>query len=173
LFEVELFQKTVPNKKRSSLVIAESILYFRKRIATPVIDSVKSYYNRMMSLPDSPKKIARGVALGFAFDFLPIPIISIPLSYLVARLARCNPAAAVCTVIFFKLAVPFFYTINLFVEELYSVTCPTRYPVLRRRLISNFLAGLVEHGYPFLLGSVINACWMVYCVQPVDVYNQA
>lgn len=145
-------------------MIAESILYFRKRIATPVIDSVKSYYKRMMSLPDSPKKIARGVALGFAFDFLPIPIISIPLSYLVARLARCNPVAAVCTVIFFKLAVPFFYTINMFVGRAILGDLPG--PDIQfagGSLISNFLAGLVEHGYPFLLGSVINAvlAWFI------------
>ena len=81
-------------------MIAESIIYFRKRIVAPIIDSIKAYYTRVMSLPDSPKKVAQGVALGFAFDFLPIPIISIPLSYLIARLARCNAVAAVCTVIF-------------------------------------------------------------------------
>ncbi len=152
-------------------MIAESILYFRKRIATPVIDSVKSYYNRMMSLPDSPKKIARGVALGFAFDFLPIPIISIPLSYLVARLARCNPAAAVCTVIFFKLAVPFFYTINLFVGRAILGDLPG--PDIQFSgggLISNFLAGLVEHGYPFLLGSVINAVLAWFIVYSLLMY---
>lgn len=152
-------------------MIAESILYFRKRIATPVIDCLKSYYNRMMSLPDSPKKIAQGVALGFAFDFLPIPIISIPLSYLAARLARCNPAAAVCTVIFFKLAVPFFYTINLFVGRAILGDLPG--PDIQfagGELISNFLAGLVEHGYPFLLGSVINAVLAWFIVYSLLMY---
>ena len=73
-------------------MLAESIIFFRKRVATPVSDIVKGYYKRMVSLPDTPKKIAQGVALGFAFDFLPIPIISIPLSYLFARLTRCNAA---------------------------------------------------------------------------------
>ena len=145
-------------------MIAESIIYFRKRIATPVMDKIRAYYTRMMSLPDSPKKIAQGVALGFAFDFLPIPIISIPLSYLAARLARCNPAAAVCTVIFFKLAVPFFYTLNLFVGRAILGDLPG--PDIQfagGTLMSNFLAGLVEHGYPFLLGSALNAvvAWFI------------
>ncbi len=152
-------------------MIAESIIYFRKRIASPVIDCVRSYYTRMMSLPDSPKKIAQGVALGFAFDFLPIPIISIPLSYLVARLARCNPAAAVCTVIFFKLAVPFFYTINLFVGRAVLGDLPG--PDIQfsgGTVINNFLAGLVEHGYPFLLGSALNAVLAWFIVYTLLMY---
>lgn len=139
-------------------MIAEGIIYFRKRIATPVMEKIRAYYTRMMSLPDSPKKIAQGVALGFAFDFLPIPIISIPLSYLVARLARCNTVAAVCTVIFFKLAVPFFYTINLFVGKAVFGDLPG--PDIQftgTSLVHDFLAQLVEHGYPFLLGSFVNA----------------
>ncbi|NQS76603.1 MAG: DUF2062 domain-containing protein [Peptococcaceae bacterium] len=146
------------------MVIAESIIYFRKRIVTPVIDSIKAYYTRVMSLPDSPKKVAQGVALGFAFDFLPIPIISIPLSYLVARLARCNAVAAVCTVIFFKLAVPFFYAINLFVGKAIFGGLPgPEIELSGGPLMTNFLEQLAEHGYPFLLGSLLNAvlAWII------------
>jgi hypothetical protein len=41
---------------RSINVFAESIIFFRRRVATPVLDIVKGYYKRMVSLPDTPKK---------------------------------------------------------------------------------------------------------------------
>lgn len=152
-------------------MIAESIIYFRKRIATPVIGNIRAYYAKVMSLPDSPKKIARGVALGFAFDFLPIPIISIPISYLAARLVRCNPVATVCTVIFFKLAVPFFYAVDLFVGKAIFGDLPG--PDIQftgGSLAANFLEQLVEHGYPFLLGSLINAVLAWFIVYTILMY---
>jgi len=139
-------------------VFAEGVLYFKKRIAAPVLETIRAYYNKMINLSDSPKKIAKGVALGLAFDFLPIPIISIPLSYLVARFIRCNPVATVATVIFFKLAVPFFYTLNVMVGKVFLGDIPG--PDIQNAgssLMNSFLAQLVEHGYSFLLGSVLNA----------------
>ncbi len=139
-------------------MFAEGVLYFKRRIATPVLETIKSYYKRMMELPDSPKKIAKGVALGLAFDFLPIPFISIPLSYLVARLIRCNPVATVATVVFFKLAVPFFYTLNLMVGNVFLGDMPG--PDIQTdgsSIVISFIVRLLEHGYPFLLGSVLNA----------------
>ncbi len=145
-------------------MLAESIIFFRRRVATPVSDIVKGYYKRIVSLPDTPKKIAQGVALGFAFDFLPIPIISIPLSYLFARLTRCNAAATVATVIFFKLAVPFFYTLNLISGNFFlgDISGPAIH-IAGNSLISSFLAQLVQQGYPFLFGSCLNAvlAWLV------------
>ncbi len=139
-------------------MFAQGAIYFKKIIATPVLETIKTYYNKMMELPDSPKKIAKGVALGLAFDFLPIPFISIPLSYLVARLIRCNPVATVATVVFFKLAVPFFYTVNIMVGNVFLGDMPGPDIVYSgSSIIGSFIAQLVEHGYPFLLGSVLNA----------------
>ncbi len=152
-------------------MIAESIIYFRKRIATPVIENIRTYCTRVMSLPDSPKKIAQGVALGFAFDFLPIPIISIPLSYLAARFVRCNTVAAVCTVIFFKLAVPFFYGINLFVgKTVFGDLRGSDIQFTGGSLATNFLAQLAEYGYPFLVGSIINAVLAWFIVYTLLMY---
>lgn len=145
-------------------MIAASIIYFRRRIATPVLDLIKGYYGRMVTLPDTPKKIAQGVALGFAFDFLPIPIISIPLSYLFARLTRCNAVSAVATVIFFKLAVPFFYTLDMMTGKaiLGDISGPAIH-VAGDSFFSSFLAQMVEYGYPFLFGSILNAvlAWFI------------
>lgn len=139
-------------------MFAEGVVFFKRRISTPVLETIKTYTNRMRDLPDSPQKIAKGVALGLAFDFLPIPIISIPLAYIIARLIHCNPVAAVATVIFFKLAVPFFFTLNVMVGKVFLGDIPG--PEIQNAgssIIDSFVAQLVEHGYPFLLGSLLNA----------------
>jgi uncharacterized protein (DUF2062 family) len=96
--------------------------------------------------------------MGLSFDFLPIPIISIPLSYLVARLVRCNPVAAVGTVVFFKLAVPFFFTLNVMTGKvLFGDMNGPDLVVAGDTMYSAFLSEIVEHGYPFLAGSLVNA----------------
>jgi len=98
------------------------------------------------------------VALGLAFDFLPIPIISIPLSYLVARVLKVNPVAAVSTVVILKLAVPSFYALDFFVGKL--IFGDVQGLDIHDTGISTFdffLDKLFEHGYPFVVGSLINA----------------
>lgn len=134
----------------------------KKKISSLFFEKLRAYYHKVMSLPDSPRKIAGGVALGLSFDFLPIPIISIPLSYLAARLVRLNPVAAVATVVIFKLAVPVFFTLNVLTGNIFlgdmpgpEITIPGTLP--GSSFLSLFFDKLVEHGYPFLLGSVINA----------------
>lgn len=139
-------------------MLFEGVLYCKKKIFCWLADSVKTYYRKLMELPDSTEKIARGVALGFSFDFLPIPVISIPLSYLVARLTNCNPLAAVATVVFFKLAVPFFFTLNILTGKLFlnDISGP-EIVIAGDTVFSLYLSKLVAYGYPFLIGSVINA----------------
>lgn len=130
----------------------------KKRMPLRLAESVRSYCARMAGLADSPSKVAGGVALGLAFDFLPVPLISIPLSYLVARLVRCNAVAAVATVIFFKLAVPFFFTLNVIVGRALIGDIPG--PDIAdtgNSLLNLLISSLAEHGYPFLVGSLVNA----------------
>lgn len=69
--------------------------------------------NRLLSEPDAPHRIAHGLALGLAVDFFPLPLVSIPVACLLARLLRANIAAAALSAAFFKWAVPFFYALNL------------------------------------------------------------
>ncbi|KUK64551.1 MAG: Uncharacterized protein XD84_1358 [Desulfotomaculum sp. 46_80] len=118
-----------------------------------------SYLKKILNLSDSPKKIAGGVALGLAFDFLPIPIISIPLSYLAARAVKVNPVAAVSTVVILKLAVPSFYALDFFVGKLLFGDIQTGLDIhdMGISTFDFFLDKLFEHGYPFILGSLINA----------------
>jgi uncharacterized protein (DUF2062 family) len=136
----------------------EGVLYFKEKIAGRLIDAGRCYCKKVASLSGCPRKIAAGVALGVAMDFLPIPIISIPISYLVARLIRVNPVAAVATVVFLKLAVPFFYTLNILTGNLIAgglagpeITLNASFPG------ASLVEKLVEHGFPFLVGSAVNA----------------
>ncbi len=139
-------------------MLAEGILCLKKKIAARVLEYLKNYYDKVMSLPDSPKKIARGVALGIAFDFLPIPIISIPLSYLVARLIRCSPLAAVATVCVFKAMVPVFFTFDILVGKFLCGGVPeTDVSISGLSFVGPYLEKVIEHGYPFLVGSLVNA----------------
>lgn len=139
-------------------MLAEGILCLKKKVTTSVSEYLKNYYDKVMSLPDSPKKIARGVALGIAFDFLPIPIISIPLSYLVARLIRCSPLAAVATVCIFKVLVPVFFTLDMLTGKLLCGSVPeTDITISGYSFLNPYVEKLIEHGYPFLVGSIVNA----------------
>jgi uncharacterized protein (DUF2062 family) len=139
-------------------MFAEGILYLKKRISTRLLEYLNNYYNKVMSLPDSPKKIARGVALGIAFDFLPVPIISIPLSYLTARLIRCSPLAAVATVVVFKPLVPVFFAFDILVGNILCGSSPaTEVTISGFSFLNPFLEKVIEQGYPFLVGSLVNA----------------
>ncbi|HHU86068.1 MAG TPA: DUF2062 domain-containing protein [Peptococcaceae bacterium] len=146
-------------------MFVEGVLYLKRKITSWLPEGICDYYKKVMEMPDSPKKIARGVALGLAFDFLPIPVISIPLSYLVARITHCSPAAAVATVVVFKLAVPIFYTLNFLSGRLLLGDLPGPDLVFSGdSLLTPFLNKIMEHGYPFLLGSLINATLIWFAV---------
>lgn len=122
--------------------------------------SFKETFNKVMELPDSSRKIAQGVALGIALDFLPLPFVSIPISFILAKLFRVNAVAAVLTVIFFKWAVPVFFYFDFLVGKIligegfngqnglegFSFTGP-----------GAWIAWLKSLSYPFLIGSVVNS----------------
>ena len=141
------------------------LFQIKNKIIANTVDKIKTRFQEILTLPGSTNKIAQGVALGVAFDFLPIPIISIPLSYLAARLLRCNPVAAVATVIFFKLAVPFFYTLDALTGKLLggSFSGPT-VEFASDNVIIEYIEKILEMGYPFLLGSIINAVIIYFIV---------
>ncbi|MDD4169237.1 MAG: DUF2062 domain-containing protein [Desulfotomaculaceae bacterium] len=138
-------------------MLFEAVLNCKKKIVCWFTDSIKNYYSKLMELPDSTEKIARGVALGFSFDFLPIPVISIPLSYLVACLTSCNPLAAVATVVLFKLAVPFFFTLNILTGKVLLNDVSGPEIMVAGDSAYGFVSKLAAYGYPFLVGSLVNA----------------
>jgi len=125
-------------------------------------DACMDSYHRLLNLPEAPQKVAQGIALGIAFDFLPVPFISIPLSFLVAKLVRVHAVAATLTVCLFKPVVPLFFTLNIFVGKLLVGTAPSPItdelahgvPILTKALLK-----IKALGFPFLVGSVTNALW--------------
>ncbi|MEG6522834.1 DUF2062 domain-containing protein [Desulfotomaculum sp. 1211_IL3151] len=117
-------------------------------------------YHKLLSLPDAPKKVAQGIALGVAFDFLPVPFISIPLSFIVAKLIRVHAVAATLTVLIFKPAVPLFFTINIFVGKFLLGTVPSPITTDLAQgvpLLTKAILKIKALGFPFLVGSGINA----------------
>jgi uncharacterized protein (DUF2062 family) len=119
-----------------------------------------------LNLPDSPKNVALGVALGTALNFLPMPFISIPISYILAKLLRINATAAVLSVIFMKWAVPFFFTFNYFLGVKLLGLKPSAGHAKHHLLLADlssiapWLKGL---GAPFMLGAAINAVVFGVC----------
>lgn len=132
---------------------------FIKKLIELLARRLKESYYRIINLPDSPRKIAQGVALGTALDFLPIPIISIPISFLLARLVRVNAAAAVLAVIFFKWAVPFFFAFNYYVGK--AILGGRSPQGLEREVsllqLSAWVEWISQLGYPFMVGAAINS----------------
>lgn len=108
---------------------------------------------------DSPKKIALGVALGTSLNFLPMPFVSIPISFILAKIVRVNATAAVFAVIILKWAVPFFFTFNYYLGRHLLGVSPIKNIGQNIELVN--LAGIVFWlkglGVPFLLGSAINS----------------
>jgi len=125
-------------------------------------------YLKILRLKDSPHKIAGGMALGLGLDFLPLPIISLPVAWVLARILRLNSIAAVMTVAFFKWAVfTIFFPFDILVGKLFlgkppsmaGEQVPVAEPGLSLEALANFftMETLYKLGAPFLLGSVINA----------------
>jgi len=126
-----------------------------------LVGRLKSHYSRVIDIPDAPQKIARGSAIGLALDFLPLPLISIPIAYLIARLAGGNGLAAALTAAFFKWAVPFFYVLNMIVGGLMLGYNDFDSVEQVKEIFYQSQVGWLEKfsllGYPFMLGAFINA----------------
>ncbi len=122
-----------------------------------IVGRFKGYYNRVLDLPDAPVKVAWGAALGTALDFFPIPIVSIPVAYLLARLIGVNGLAAALAAAFFKWAVPFFYFFNFAMGQIFIRDSSKTAAVFSGSVRENFFDTLSALGYPFLLGASLNS----------------
>jgi hypothetical protein len=124
-------------------------------------DKLKQTYDKLMNLPDAPNKIAGGVAIGASMDFLPIPFISIPISFVVAKAAGLNGLAAALTAMMLKVMVPIFYAINIMIGRLIlSGHVETAHAVATNFDITSpyaWLLWLKSLGQPFLVGAGINS----------------
>lgn len=130
-------------------------------IINSLLCKCRDSYHRLLNLPEAPQKVAQGIALGIAFDFLPVPFISIPISFIVAKLIRVHAVAATLTVILFKPAVPLFFTLNIFVGKMLVGAAPspqiTPDLVQGIPLVTKAILKIKTLGLPFLVGSAVNA----------------
>ena len=130
------------------------------RFIAKYIRKFKDTCSQVLDLPDSPRKIAQGVALGIALDFLPLPFISIPVSFILAKLFRINAVSAVLAVIFFKWAVPIFFYFDFLVGKmLLGEGAPVR-DVMEGISFTGpgaWIAWIKSLSYPFLVGSLVNS----------------
>lgn len=79
---------------------------------------LKYQYIKILRVKDTPDKVAKGVGLGIALNFSFLPLISIPISYVLAWLFGFNRLAAVSTTMISKWFVPFLWYINYFIGSL-------------------------------------------------------
>lgn len=130
-------------------------------IINSLLCKCKESYHRLLNLPEAPQKVAQGIALGVAFDFLPVPFISIPISFIVAKLIRVHAVAATLTVILFKPAVPLFFTLNIFVGKILvgAAASPPITPDIMGGIpmVTKAILKIKTLGLPFLVGSAVNA----------------
>lgn len=114
---------------------------------------------KILRLKDGSDKIAKGVALGIVFNFLPTFGLGLICAFLVAGLIRANQMAAVLSAILVKFGLPFFYLLNLAVGHIVVghglAASGTEMPHFSFSELN--WDGIKKLGWPFLIGSMINS----------------
>ncbi|MBU7007343.1 DUF2062 domain-containing protein [Phosphitispora fastidiosa] len=123
---------------------------------------LRYHYFKMIRLRDTPAKVAWGAGLGLAMDFaIPIPLVSIFLAFLAARILKVNSFAAVMSATVIKPFFPGIVLINVYVQSILV----SLFPVLGRlvlprseatNLLGNMINGILSRGVPYLLAGLIN-----------------
>ena len=123
---------------------------------------VKFQYLKMLRVRDTPGKVAQGVSLGMAMDFIiPIPLLSIFIAFIVARVFRINSLAAVMSATALK---PFFALIvglnilttgyvNKFFPGLKGMELP--HPA-GTTFVERLMNDILNQGVPYLIACAVN-----------------
>ncbi|MBP2660184.1 MAG: hypothetical protein H6Q69_3216 [Firmicutes bacterium] len=108
---------------------------------------MKIQWKRLLMLRGDRRKIARGIALGIAMNFIPTLGIGPPFVYLVARIIKAHRIAAIVSTVGVKVAIPLLYILNYIIGEL----------LLEQKLVLDLsLSRIMDVGVIFFLGMVIN-----------------
>lgn len=111
-------------------------------------------YLLFMRLRGNPEQISRGVAMGFAINFLPTFGGGVFLAYFLANLLRTNRTAALLSTLAVKAGVPLYYALNIVVGDFMLGYKDDGLWALMQRPFNWQM--VVHTGISFLLGSVIN-----------------
>jgi uncharacterized protein len=121
-----------------------------------------AHHMTLMTLPDTPHKIALGAAIGMFFGFTPLFTMKTLLAFLITWLFRANKTAAVITVTLHDVLLPlvpamFFWQYKLGMWALYH-RLPQR-PGFRRVSLGDFMewTTFLTVGRPLLVGSLFFA----------------
>jgi len=136
---------------------------------------LRYHYFKMIRLKDTPTKVARGAGLGLAMDFaIPIPLVSIFIAFLAARILKVNSFAAVMAATVIKPFFPGIVLINVYIQSILV----SLFPVLGRlvlprseatNLLGNMINGILSRGVPYLLAGLINGL-VVFSVSYMFLY---
>lgn len=120
---------------------------------------LKYKFLMILRLPDSAAKIALGVALGIAFNFLPTFGTGLVFAFILASIIGANRAAAVISAIAVKVGIPFFYLSNLVTGHLIlNDKVNVGGETVPDFSWSELSLETIQHlGKPFLIGSAVNA----------------
>ncbi|WP_418791146.1 DUF2062 domain-containing protein [Phosphitispora sp. TUW77] len=123
---------------------------------------IKYQYFKMIRLRDTPSKVAKGAGLGFGMDFaIPVPLVSIFIAFVFARVLKVNSLAAVMSATGLKPFFPGIVLINLYTQSILV----SLFPVLGRLVLpqaegttflENVLNSILSRGGPYLLAGIIN-----------------
>jgi len=122
----------------------------------------KYHYLKMLRLRDTPAKVAQGVALGVAMDFVvPIPLLSIFIAFLAARILKMNSLAAVMSATAFKPLFAGIVALNILTTG-YIIKA---FPGLKgmslphpagTNLLERLMNSVLSQGLPYLLACAVN-----------------
>ncbi len=136
---------------------------------------LKYQYYKMIRLKGTPSKVAQGVGIGLAMDFaVPIPLVSIFIAFLVARILKINSLAAVMSATALKPFFPFIVAINIYVQSIIV----SAFPVLGRIILpqpagtdwlEKLTNSILAKGVPYLLAGAINGA-VVFILSYLVVY---
>jgi len=116
---------------------------------------------KILRLKDGSDRIAKGVALGIAFNFLPTFGLGLICAFLTAGLVKANQMAAVLSAILVKFGIPIFYILNLAMGHLIlGQGLTVEGGTVPHLSLGEFdWVSIKQLGWPFLVGSVVNAIW--------------
>ncbi|ABO51759.1 hypothetical protein Dred_3259 [Desulforamulus reducens MI-1] len=129
-----------------------------------IINQIKEAYKKILSTKGSPKEIALGVAIPIGIEFLPIPLINIPVALAISKIFRANVIITGVVSIAIKPFFPLFVSFNFFVAKLLF-----SHFKLPKRMMKIF--GIFEgYGYKYLTASLFD-CIIMAVISYFIIYN--
>ncbi|PKM82188.1 MAG: hypothetical protein CVU89_05965 [Firmicutes bacterium HGW-Firmicutes-14] len=137
---------------------------------------MKYQYYKMIRLKDTPAKVAQGGGLGFAMDFaVPIPMVSIFIAFIVARILKVNSLAAVISATSLKPFFPAIVALNIYVQSMLVSTFPVLGELVLPRMadtthLDKAINKVLSGGVPYLMAGAINGL-LIFIISYFIIYQ--